>query len=106
MQWLSIKVAIFRYDKNKDWFSHKTGLVFVYGEVYKGAFKNSATFKMGLFATIRILESCKGLHMMGLQPLVFWNLQNLYLDKHRLDSTKKMLYYTVVKDCMIICTYQ
>ena len=34
------KVVIFRYNKNKDWFSHETGLVFKYGEVCKGAFKN------------------------------------------------------------------
>ena len=30
----------------------KKGLVFVYGEVCKGTFKNSATFKMELFVTI------------------------------------------------------
>ena len=89
MQWLSIKVAIFRYNKNKNWFPLKTGLVFVYGEVFKGAFKNSATFKMELFAKIRMLESCKGLHLMGLQPIAFWNLQNIYLDKHHLHSTTK-----------------
>ena len=89
MQWPSIKVVIFRYNKKKDWLSRETGLVFVYGEVCKGAFKNSATFKMEHFATIRMLESCKGLHLMGLQPIAFWNLQNIYLDKHHLDSTKK-----------------
>ena len=77
MQLLSIKVAIFRYNKNKDWFSQITRLVFVYGKVCKGIFKNSATFKMELFATIRMLESCK-----------------------------EMLDYTVVKDYMIISTYQ
>ena len=83
MQWLSIKVAIFRCNKSKDWFSHETGLVFVYGEVCKGV------FKMELFAKIRMLESSKGFHLMGLQPIAFWNLQNVYLDKHHLDSTKK-----------------
>ena len=34
---------------------------------------------------------------MGLQPIAFWNLENICLDKHHLDSTKKMLDYTVVK---------
>ena len=71
MQWLSIKVAIFRCNKNEDWFTHQTGLVFVYGEVCKGILKNSAKFKMELFATIRMLESSKGLHLMGLQPIAF-----------------------------------
>ena len=89
MQWFLIKVAIFRYNKKKDWFSQETRLVFMYGKVCKGAFKNSATFKIELFTTIRMLESCKGLHLMGLQPITFWNLQNIYLDKHFLDSTKK-----------------
>ena len=64
-------MAIFRCNKNKDWFSHETRLVFVYGEVCKGIFKNSARFKMELFATIRILESSKGLHLMDLQPVAF-----------------------------------
>ena len=38
--------------KKKDWFSHKTELVFVHGDVFKGRSRNSATFKMELFATI------------------------------------------------------
>ena len=42
----------FRNNKKKDWFSHKTGVVFVYGEVCKGTSKNSATFKMELSTTI------------------------------------------------------
>ena len=89
-------MAIFQYNKKEDWFSYKTGLVFVYGEACKGALKNSATFKMELFVTIRMLESCKGLHLLVLQPIVFRNLQNIYLDKHHLDSTKKMIDYTVL----------
>ena len=52
MQWLSIRVTTFRNNKKKDWVSHETGLVFVYGKVCKGAFKNSATFMMELFAII------------------------------------------------------
>ena len=72
----------------------------MFGKVCKGAF-NSATFKMELFATIRMLECCKGLPSSdGLTTNVFWNLQNIYLDKHHLHSTKKMLDYTVVKDCI------
>ena len=79
MLWLSIKVATFRNNKKKDWFSHETGLVFLYGEVCKDAFKNSATFKMELFATIingRKLQRAssdgfttlkKDIHLMGLQ---------------------------------------
>ena len=51
MEWLLIKVATF-WSNKKDWFSHETGLVFVYGEVLKGESRNSATFKMEFFATI------------------------------------------------------
>ena len=52
-------------------------------------------------------ESCKGLHLMGLQPIVFWNLQNMYLAKHiqMLDFTQKTV-DTVFKDYMINNTYQ
>ena len=45
-------MAIFRNNKKKDWFSHKIGLVFVHGDVFKDGCTNSATYKMGLFATI------------------------------------------------------
>ena len=61
----------FRNNKKKDWFSQETGVVFVYGEVCKGASKNSATFKMELSATLVTVESCKGLYLMGLQPIAF-----------------------------------
>ena len=44
-------MTTFQNNKKKDWFSHETGLVFVYGEVPKGRSRNSATFKMELFAT-------------------------------------------------------
>ena len=54
MQQLSIKVATFQNNKKRDWFSLETGLVFVHGEVCKGASRNSTTFKMEHFATIRI----------------------------------------------------
>ena len=41
------------FDKDgKIWFSHKTGLVFVHGDVLKDGSKNSVTFKMQLFSTI------------------------------------------------------
>ena len=36
----------------KDWFSYKTGVVFMHGEIFKGKSGNSATFKMELFAII------------------------------------------------------
>ena len=36
----------------KDWFSQETGLVFMYGEVFKGRSRNSATFKMEFFGAI------------------------------------------------------
>ena len=39
-------------NKKKDWFSHETGLVFVYDEVLKGGSRNSTTFKMEVFGTI------------------------------------------------------
>ena len=46
-----IKVTTFRNNKKKDWFSHKTGLVFVHGDIFKDGSGNSAAFKMELFAT-------------------------------------------------------
>ena len=47
------KVATFRNNMNKeDWFSNETGLVFVHGDVFQDGPRNSATFKMELFATI------------------------------------------------------
>ena len=46
-----IKVITFRNNKKKDWFSHKSGLVLVHGEILEDGSKNSATFKMELFAT-------------------------------------------------------
>ena len=44
---------------------------------------------------------------MGLQPIAFWDLQNIYLAKHlrMLDSTKTIV-YTVFKYYMIVTTYQ
>ena len=47
-----IKVATFRNNKKKGWYSHKTGLAFVHGNVFKDRSRNSTTFKMELFATI------------------------------------------------------
>ena len=51
-QWLSIKVATFWNNKKKDWFSHKTRLVFVHGNIFKDRSRNSATFRRELFATV------------------------------------------------------
>ena len=45
-------MAAFWNNKKKDWFLHKTGLVFVHGEVFKDGSRNSAIFKMELIATI------------------------------------------------------
>ena len=39
-------------NKKKDWLSHKTGLVFMHGKVFKDRSRNSATFKMKHFVTI------------------------------------------------------
>ena len=50
--WLSIKVVTFRNNKGKHWFSHETGLVFMHGSVFKDGSRNSAIFKLELFATI------------------------------------------------------
>ena len=45
-------MAAFQNNKKKEWFSRETRLVFVYGEVCKDASRNSATFKVELFATV------------------------------------------------------
>ena len=37
--------------REKNWFSHKTGPVFVHGNVFKNISKNTVSFKMQLFAT-------------------------------------------------------
>ena len=46
------KGATFWNNKKKDWFSHQTGLVFVQGDAFKDGSRNSAKFKMELFAAI------------------------------------------------------
>ena len=46
------KLAIFQNNKKKDWFSYKTRLVFVHGDIFKDGSKKFATFKMELFAAI------------------------------------------------------
>ena len=45
-------MAKFQNNKKKDWFLHKTRLVFVYGDSCKDKSRNSVTFKMELFARI------------------------------------------------------
>ena len=47
-----IKVATFQNNKKKDWFSQKARLIFMHGNIFKDPSRNSATFKMKLFATI------------------------------------------------------
>ena len=49
---LSMKVAKFWNNKKKDWFLPETRLVFVLGDIFKDWSRNSATFKMELFATV------------------------------------------------------
>ena len=47
-----IKVITFQNNMKKDWFSYDTGVVFMHGEIFKDKSRNSATFKMELFAII------------------------------------------------------
>ena len=37
------KVATFQSNRKKDWFSHKMGLVFVHGKIFKGGSRNFTT---------------------------------------------------------------
>ena len=46
-------MATFQNNKKKDWFSHDTALIFIIHDVFKDRSRNSATFKMELFAKIR-----------------------------------------------------
>ena len=45
-------MVTFRNNNKKDWFPHKTKLFFMHGHICKDRSKNSATFKMELFARI------------------------------------------------------
>ena len=45
-------MATFLNNKKKGWCPHKTGLAFVHVNIFKDGSRNSATFKMELFATI------------------------------------------------------
>ena len=47
-----IKVVTFQNNNKKDWFPHKTKLFFMHSHICKDRSKNSATFKMELFARI------------------------------------------------------
>ena len=47
-----MKVATFPNNKKKDLLSNGIRLVFLHGKVFKEGSRNSATFKMELFATI------------------------------------------------------
>ena len=47
-----MKVAKFGNNMKNDWFSHKTGLVFMQGDVFKDKSRNSATFKIELIPEI------------------------------------------------------
>ena len=56
-------MATFRINKKKDWFPHKTELVFVRGDVCKDRSTNSATFKMELFARIGNDRVCNSVYV-------------------------------------------
>ena len=105
-------MAKFRNNRKKDWFSHETGLVFVYGEVFKGRSRNSATFKMELFAKIgndRKLQraSSEGLTTNCLTTNCLLKFtQHLSCQTHLDARFYKTIVYTVFKDYMIISTYQ
>ena len=45
-------MTTFQNNKKKGWFSHEAKLVFMHGIVFKDRSRNSATFKMELFAKI------------------------------------------------------
>ena len=77
-------MSTFRNNKKKDLFSHKTGLVFVHGEVLKDGSRDSATFKEKLFAELVTTESCKGLHLM--YDKVFGSAPDFYVTHHYMRS--------------------
>ena len=54
-------MATFLNNKKKDWLSNKSGLVFVYGDVFTDGSRISATVKMEVFATVG--------NVGGLQPM-------------------------------------
>ena len=45
-------MATFQTNNKKDWFSLESRLVFMHANVFKDGSRNSATFKMELFATV------------------------------------------------------
>ena len=45
-------MAKFQNNKKKDWFSNKTELAFIPGEVFKDGSRNSPAFEIEIFATI------------------------------------------------------
>ena len=107
MQWISIKVATFRNNKKKDWFSHETGLVSVHGEIFKAGSRNCATFKMELLATIgngRMLQraSSDGLTTNCLLKFA----EHLSCQAHPDARIYKKICLHSIKDYMIISTYQ
>ena len=104
---LLIKVATVSNNKKKDWFSHEVGLVFMYGEVYKGTFKNSATFKMELSATISNngkLQRASSDELTANCLLKFAKHLSCQIPPDARFYRKKILDYTVVKDYMVIST--
>ena len=52
------KGATFLNNKKKDWFSCKTRLFFVHGNIFKDGSRNFATFKMELFAAVGNGRAC------------------------------------------------
>ena len=97
---LLIKGATVSSNKKKDWFSHEVGLVFMYGEVYKGTFKNSATFKMELSATISNngkLQRASSDELTTNCLLKFAKHLSCQIPPNARFYRKKILDYTVVK---------
>ena len=100
-------MATFQNNKKKDWFSHKTGIVFVYGEVCKGASRNSATIKMELFARIGNGRNLQRASFNGLTTNCLLKFaEHLSCQTPQDARFHKKIVYKVCKYYMIISTYQ
>ena len=93
-------MAIFRYNKKR--------LVFiVYGELFKGGSRNSATFKMELFTTIDNDKKLKRALCDGLTTNCLLKFaENLSCQTHADARFYTKTVYIVFKDYMIISTYR
>ena len=92
----------FQNNKKKDWFSHETGLVFVYGKVFKGGSRNSVKFKMELFATIGNDRNLRRASPDGFTTKCFLKFaEHLSCQAHPDGRFYTKNFYTVFKDYMI-----